>query len=214
MKWYVASKDYINYLHEFDSKVENINYSGRLKPYLGIILAVGNYSYYVPASSPKAKHEKMKNGKDFFKVEDEKSGKLLAVLNLNNMIPIPNGYIEKLSYDDIEHYRSFDSQQAKEQYTILLQKELSFINRNASVIMKKACKLRNHYIMCPDDNLSARCCNFTLLEQKCEEYEHVYTVHQTRTLDEQLAVAKELARQQNQTAATDTHKICHSELEK
>ena len=34
MIWYVADKDYVNYLHTIDNKVENIEYGNKLKPYL------------------------------------------------------------------------------------------------------------------------------------------------------------------------------------
>ena len=40
LKWYIADKEYINYLKKFDDKVENINYKDRLKPYLGILINI------------------------------------------------------------------------------------------------------------------------------------------------------------------------------
>jgi hypothetical protein len=45
--------------------------------------------YYVPLSSYKPeKHNKMPNKIDFIRIEDEKNQ--YAVLNLNNMIPVPD----------------------------------------------------------------------------------------------------------------------------
>ena len=40
LKWYIVNKEYINYLRGFDNKVENINYSERLKPYIGILITI------------------------------------------------------------------------------------------------------------------------------------------------------------------------------
>lgn len=34
LKWYVVDKEYVSYLKKFDDKVENINYTERLKPYI------------------------------------------------------------------------------------------------------------------------------------------------------------------------------------
>ena len=44
MIWYVADKDYVNYLHTIDNKVENIEYGNKLKPYFGIVLNINNVS--------------------------------------------------------------------------------------------------------------------------------------------------------------------------
>jgi protein AbiQ len=40
LKWYIVDKEYVSYLKEFDNKVENIDYSNRFKPYLGIIITI------------------------------------------------------------------------------------------------------------------------------------------------------------------------------
>ena len=72
--------------------------------YIGIILEVNEIKYIVPLSSYKPKHEKMKNGLDFLKVGN------YAVINLNNMFPVPDG-----------EYRYVDIQKEKDmQYMKLL----------------------------------------------------------------------------------------------
>lgn len=53
LKWYIADKDYISYLKQYDDKVENINYSAKLKPYIGIVVNINEFNYYVPISSAK-----------------------------------------------------------------------------------------------------------------------------------------------------------------
>lgn len=57
------------------------------RPFVGIVVVNGSRSYCIPLSSPKPKHERMRNGRDLTKVFDPK-GRLIAVLNFNNMIPV------------------------------------------------------------------------------------------------------------------------------
>ncbi len=76
LKWYIADKDYVNYLRRYESKVENINYKDKLKPYIGILIKIDECNYYVPISSVKTKHNEMKEGIDFIKII--KDNKLIA----------------------------------------------------------------------------------------------------------------------------------------
>lgn len=39
---------------------------------------------------------------------------MLAVLNINNMIPIPEVYIKKLDYKDVNKYKKFENEKLKE----------------------------------------------------------------------------------------------------
>lgn len=38
LRWYVVSKEYVDFLQKHDKRVENIDYKVKLKPYIGIIL--------------------------------------------------------------------------------------------------------------------------------------------------------------------------------
>lgn len=171
MKWYVVDKDFVNYLNSIDNKVEKIDYGlNKLKPYFGIVLNINEKTYYLPVSSAKAKHINMKNSKDFLKICDKKTGNLIAVLNINNMIPIPLCYVKKLDYQQIEQYRTFESELEKSRYIDLLHKELEIINSMSEKIKGNAIDLYNHCKKFPNDRLSIRCCNFMLLEENCEMY--------------------------------------------
>ena len=66
-----------------------IEYGNRLKLHIGIILELNEYKYYLPISSPKTKHKNMKNNLDFQKIQDLETWELHAVINVNNMILIP-----------------------------------------------------------------------------------------------------------------------------
>ncbi len=45
LKWYIADKEYVNYLRQFDEKVENIDYNTKLKPYIGILITINEFNY-------------------------------------------------------------------------------------------------------------------------------------------------------------------------
>lgn len=122
MNWYVVDKEYIRYLKQFDSRVGYVEYGERLKLHVGILLAVGEIRYYVPISSAKPKHLKMSNSLDFHKLQDETTGYLYAVLNINNMIPVPEDCVTQLKYDQIQNFRSFDTEKEQTDYIYLLQK--------------------------------------------------------------------------------------------
>jgi protein AbiQ len=85
IKFYEINEAYIDYLsphapHLFhNSKKSQTN----TRKYLGVVLRVNDMDYFAPLSSHKAKHDKMKESLDFLKV-----GRY-AVINLNNMFPVP-----------------------------------------------------------------------------------------------------------------------------
>lgn len=83
MDWYVVDKKYINYLTQFDPRVGYVEYGERLKLHVGILL------------------------------QDESSGYLYAVLNINNMIPVPDNCLTQLKYNQIENFRSFRNEKEK-----------------------------------------------------------------------------------------------------
>lgn len=66
MKFYNMKDSYIQFLRQYDTKVAENKQESR--PYVGIVLEINGINYYAPFSSPKPKHQKMKNGKDFRKI--------------------------------------------------------------------------------------------------------------------------------------------------
>lgn len=155
--------------------MQYINYYKQFKPYIGIILHISNFNYYVPISSVGnkihkiEKYSKMKDDIDLFKIYD-KNKNLIAVLNINNMIPVNDKYIEEIKYNDIDKYRSFKNDQEKKKYIYLLQTELSYLRKNVEVISNKAEKL--YYIKKnkPLSRIAKRTCDFNILEKKCNEF--------------------------------------------
>ena len=169
LKWYIVDNQYVKYLKTFDDKVEDIEYKDNLKPYLGIVLKVGEFDYYVPISSPKKKHNEMKDSLDFIKIRDKNSN-ILGVLNLNNMIPILNSEICLLKYEEISKFRKFKNHKEELQYIKLLDVELNIINSKIETITKNAKKLYELMASNNSVKLNKRCCNFKLLEEKALLY--------------------------------------------
>lgn len=169
LKWYIVDNKYVNYLRKYDNKVERIDYNKRIKPYIGIVLNIKEYNYYIPISSVKEKHYKIAEDMDFIKLIQ--NNKILGVLNINNMIPILNENIKELVYNDLEKYIQFNCEKEKKQYIALLSLELKLINNKMNKIRKSAYKIYYEKIKNPDSRISKRCCNFKLLEEKCKLYE-------------------------------------------
>ena len=169
MNWYLVDGNYIDYLKSFDNKVGNVNYGSAIKPYIGVVFKMNGTNYYVPISSAKPKHNTMSNSVDFLKIESE--GRLLAVINLNNMIPVPDACLTEIKYNTIANYRRFNSNDEKVDYIYLLQLEKKFIDAYEERIINNANKLYSKCKQFPDSNLARRCCNFALLEEKCKEWE-------------------------------------------
>ncbi len=98
MKIYHVRDRYIEYLKQYDKSVPDNKKESR--PYIGIALEVNGNKYYVPFTSPKEKHKKMNNGKDFRKINGGEYGGI----NFNNMIPVTEN---ELMLVDIENEPNF-----------------------------------------------------------------------------------------------------------
>lgn len=126
------------------------------------MLEVNSVKYYAPFSSPKPKHKKMKNGKDFRKINNG----LYGAINFNNMIPVLDSALIEIDIANI----------ADVKYRRLLQNQYNSIKADEKGILKTAEKLRK-LIFDAETNLSAhdkvinqRCCDLVLLEEKYIEW--------------------------------------------
>ena len=153
--------DYCNYLRKFDNKVPYNSGNKKLRPFVGILFEVNNVTYFAPLTSPKPKHLKLKTKIDFIKIDNGK----LGAINFNNMIPVTEKNILKIDLD------KKISNKKEKYYNELLKKQLFWLNRNSSKLINNSKKLYNAYInKTLSKNIKNRCCNFTLLEEKCKEY--------------------------------------------
>ncbi|MCI9586035.1 MAG: type III toxin-antitoxin system ToxN/AbiQ family toxin [Bacilli bacterium] len=152
---------YCDYLRQFDDKVPYNYREKELRPFIGVLFEVNNCMYFAPLSSPKPKHLKIKSKLDFLKID---SGKLGAI-NFNNMLPVTENNIIKLELDKKCITKS------EEKYIKLLKEQLFWLNRNHEKLYGRSKKLYTKYLDGTlDSNIAKRCCNFKLLEEKCQEY--------------------------------------------
>ena len=122
MKFYHIKDDYITFLRQYDSKVsENKN---QTRPYVGVVLEINSIKYYAPFSSPKTKHKKMKNGKDFRKINNG----IYGAINFNNMIPVLDDVLIEIDIANIQDMK----------YRRLLQNQYNFIKADEKGILKTA----------------------------------------------------------------------------
>ena len=163
---YTISMKYVRDLHNDDDKVQSvspqINKSSR--PFVGIVIIVGEKQYCIPLDSPKAKHHSMNNDIDFMKMTVD--NKLLGVLNLNNMIPVNENLIQKI---DLRPNRSDRKDTAS--YKNLCRKELDWIRKHQDQIISKANRL---YLLIiqkkAPKKLADRCLDFKKLESVLEKW--------------------------------------------
>lgn len=152
---------YCDYLRKYDNKVSYNAGVKELRPFIGILFEVDGFKYFAPLSSPKIKHMKIKNNMDIIKIDGGK----LGVVNFNNMIPVNEGNYEIIDLNE----EPKDTPSLKRQ--LLLKTQLLWLNKNIKNVKGKATTL---YFKYKNDELperiKMRCCNFKLLEEKCNEY--------------------------------------------
>ena len=154
LRIYEVKSEYVDYLARYHEHLfyNKGNYG---RKYIGVVLDINGYKYFAPLSSFKEKHRKIKEGVDFIKVKD------YAVININNMIPVPQGA-----------YRSPDINGEKNpHYRYLLQAESREINRQKNRILKNAEIVYSHKKKYGVSTLLAKRTNdFNKLEQLCDKY--------------------------------------------
>ena len=152
IKIYEVKVEYIKYFSQYQS---HLFYDEGTRKYIGILLEIKCFKYFAPLSSYKQKHKKMNESVDFIKIKD------YAVININNMIPVPEG-----------QYMPVDVNGTKDpHYKFLLQAESREINRQKNRIWKNAEIVYNHKLRNGEQTpLAKRTNDFLLLEQKCKHY--------------------------------------------
>ena len=155
LKLYEINPLYIKYLAQYQKHIFWSDGSKATRKYIGIVFQIDEMSYFAPLSSFKPKHNKMKESVDLIKIRN------IAVININNMVPVPNGEYHLLDIRGIKD----------QQYRYLLQAENREINRLRDRIIKNARIVYNHKIRNGISTALARRTNdFKQLEKKCKEY--------------------------------------------
>lgn len=162
---YKVDMKYIRNLHNKDDKVPSVSpqIGKDSRVFLGIVLICGKHKYCIPLSSPKGKHNRMKNSMDFSKIEVD--GELLGVLNYNLMIPIEEAQLQPVDTVTRKRDRARISS-----YKEKCRKELEWCKTHSEVICNKANVLYKKYISGDKFKGRERCLDFTKLEKECERY--------------------------------------------
>lgn len=156
LKLYEISSAYIDYLVPYVPHLFQNKQAGQQneRKYIGVVLSVNDMDYFAPLSSFKEKHRRMQEGLDFIKIRN------YAVINLNNMFPVPAG---QYSYVDI-------SKERNPRYKSLLLAEYRYIKSVQERIRKNAAILYRLKISGSESALTRRCNDFVKLETLCLQY--------------------------------------------
>lgn len=156
LKFYEVDPSYVNSLIPYAPHLFHNRKAGQAneRKYIGIVLQINGFSYFAPLSSFKPKHKNMKESLDLLKVGD------YAVINLNNMFPVPESKYQYVDFNKIKD-RSYRALLLSE-YRIVKAMQ-GKIRRNAAILYEH--KKRNR----EQTALARRCNNFMLLEEVCKE---------------------------------------------
>ena len=174
-KLYSVSDDYVEWLRkEFPNVYSNkVNSRTHTRKYLGVVLQIGQYHYYVPMSSPKDSDYQSAGENRVIKksivpiiriVVKNKDGEkeVKGTLRISHMIPVPTSELELY---DLEH--ELDST-----YKDLVQNEMIFIRKHREKIISNAKVMYNQKA---SNDITAGyvkyALDFQVLETLCAAYE-------------------------------------------
>lgn len=149
--FYTIDADYLEFLNSKDSEVYyNISYRNAVKPFIGIVIDMTKFKYFIPLTSAKEKHINWKNSCDehFLVYEvidksinipgdvykgysDGKKMHVMSVLDIKKMIPVPNDAYERIVFDNL----------GDDRYQDLFEKEYAFCLTIKDKILKRADKI-------------------------------------------------------------------------
>jgi protein AbiQ len=172
-KLYNVNIKYIRNLHRVDDNVPSVSpqIGKQARPFLGIVVLINGSKFCIPFSSNSAKKNKdfeyMRENITFRKVRD-KDGKVLAALNLNNMIPVREEYITEI---DLKIMANDDLATIRRKKLCI--KELNWCQSNQNEIERLANEL--YRIYSSDEPFGKRkiCLNFPALEAECNKCRRV-----------------------------------------
>lgn len=177
-KLYSVSDKYISYLREKFSNVYSNKMDTRVhtRKYLGVVLQVGEYNYYIPMSSPKQTDYQIAGDSMVIKksivlimrvvVRNSKGEReLKATLRLSHMIPVPASELELYALDE----------ESDATYKDLVQNEMIFIRKNQDKIRANAHLMYKQKI---ENDTSAKyvlsALDYKALEEMCDKFaEHI-----------------------------------------
>ena len=167
---YSVSDKYIKYLTQFDNRVYANKEDTRIykRKYIGIVLTINGFNYYIPMSSPKKsdyidyKKNIIRNDtKTIIRIQD--GGRLYGTLRISNMIPVP--------ITELQPYIVADEKDLKYKQVIL--GELRYINNNSDKIVKYAKIVYNQKIKNINIGYIKNTVDFKVLEEKLNDWDNL-----------------------------------------
>ena len=156
LKIYRISEKYVSFLYHCDNRVQ-LN-KGQRRPYVGVVLEVGAFKYFVPMESPKPNHKNLKSSVHFMPIANGEYG----ILGFNNMLPVPDSALVPYNID-------LEKDSA---YRNLLINQLAFIRSNETAIRIKASKTYYKAVNSQPDSFFCKiCCDFKKLERASKRYD-------------------------------------------
>ena len=164
---YSISNKYIKYLRKYENRVYDNKEEDKIngRKYLGVVLTVNEYNYYIPMSSPKKSdyvdiNKKIirKDTKTIIRIHN--GDRLYGTLRISNMIPVP--------ITELEPYVLKNEKDIK--YKDLILGELRYINKNSKKIIKYAKAVYTQKIKDLDVDYIKNTVDFKLLEEKLSEW--------------------------------------------
>lgn len=156
---YEIDDEYIEYLRKFDNKVLSPKAGERkfTRKYVGVLFHNKDHKYFIPLSSYKPEiYDNMYESISLKKIGN------MAVLRINNMIPVVDSVIHRIDF----------SKEEDQQYRLLLQNEYRTIKSREREIRTDS-RIVYHYRLNDrnkEKGLYKICCDFHLLEEKSKEY--------------------------------------------
>lgn len=172
MKWINVNEKYLDFLRAFEGRIPRTDYgSDKYKPFFGILFEKEGFYYITQVSHAQPRHLKMKKQPDFFKIYDpQELSRLIAVVNLNYMFPIPKEEVRPFIKKDIHTYRTFKSEKEKSKYIDLLDSEMKMIHTlNLSDAAKDLYEKKYTF---PDSRIAQRCLDYKYLEEQAKKWKN------------------------------------------
>lgn len=172
MNWVILNEEYLDFLRAFEKRIPRTDYgTDRYKPFFGILFETDNFAYVTQVSSPnKPRLKDLPENLDFYKLYDpKKPSRLMSVVNLNYMFPVPKDEITHVTnYNIIDTLRTFKDDRERSKYIYLLKKELSELNKKQ--LSEPAKEIYINKLNKPNSRLARRCLNYKDLETKAYEW--------------------------------------------
>lgn len=174
LKIYSISDEYINYLRQrnpnvYSNKADNRTHT---RKYVGVVIEMAGYKYYIPMSSPKDTDYQVAGTKKVIKksivpivrmvIKNSKGEKeLKGTLRISHMIPVPENELELF---DLDNENDLEYKDLVQNEVIFIRKHREKIIANAQLLYKQK-KSNNRTVGYVNSAL-----DFSALEKLCDEY--------------------------------------------